>query len=74
MIPTLSQRELRHRDPRSQTALSRELSHGWLAFQSHDERRRLVPIPAGWETLADDGLAALLERAEPVAPTRRLVE
>ena len=74
VIPTLAQRELRHRNSQTQSSLSRELSQGWLAFQSRDERRRLVPTPAGWETLPEAGLGALLEQAEPVAATRRLIE
>lgn len=74
VIPTLAQRELRHRDPQARTSVSRELKHGWLAFQSRDERRRVVPIPDGWETLSDAGLVALLDQSVPVAPTRRLVE
>ena len=40
----------------------------WLAFQNADgtERRRLLEIPAGWETLADDRLDLLRRIAEPV--------
>ena len=57
-------------------SLSPQLEGGWLAFQSpQGERRRIVPIQAGWETLDERGLRALLGRAE-VQPTskRRLIE
>jgi hypothetical protein len=57
-------------------SLAPHLEGGWLAFQSpKGERRRIVPIPAGWEALDDSGLRRLLERAEvQPASTRRLIE
>jgi hypothetical protein len=55
---------------------------GWLAFQrvvapnddagqraAERERRRLVPVPRGWDSLDDPHLAALLQSA--VAPRAR---
>ena len=42
---------------------------GWLCFQSAHERRRLAPIPAGWEAWDErEFLAALLG---PLAMPRR---
>jgi hypothetical protein len=40
----------------------------WLAFQNEDgsERRRLLEIPEGWETLPDDRLDLVRRMAEPV--------
>jgi len=40
----------------------------WLAFQNEDgtERRRLLEIPDGWETLPDDRLDLVRRMAEPV--------
>jgi len=46
-----------------QPRLPRTHSDGWLCFQSSDEKRRLVPVPAGWERLSDDDLARLLNNA-----------
>jgi hypothetical protein len=43
---------------------------GWLCYDSGTEKRRLSPIPENWQTLSDDELAKLAERAE-VAPRRR---
>jgi hypothetical protein len=51
------------------------LAQGWLVFESTHEKRRLRPIPDGWDQLDDSGLAKLLHEAVP-APhtTRRLIE
>jgi hypothetical protein len=57
-------------------SLAPHLEGGWLAFQAPTgERRRVVPIPAGWEALDEAGLRRLLMRAEvqPVSK-RRLIE
>lgn len=47
---------------------------GWLAMKSGSERRRIAPIPAGWYQLSDAELVALIRRADPAAPGRRLIE
>jgi hypothetical protein len=44
---------------------------GWLTFMDGDDKRRLSPIPDGWEEWSDSQLAALLVRAQPVAKTPR---
>jgi ABC-type Fe3+ transport system substrate-binding protein len=46
---------------------------GWIVFETRNEneKRRLYPIPKGWNELPDPELEALLEMAEPV-PARRL--
>jgi hypothetical protein len=44
-----------------------ELQHGWLAFQSGSDRRRLVPVPESWSNLDDEALVTLLERADRVS-------
>ena len=36
---------------------------GWLTFESGDRKRRLAPIPSGWELMPDDSLRALLASA-----------
>jgi len=39
----------------------------WLVFLNGSRgRRRLSPVPHGWQRLGPEGLAALLERATPV--------
>ena len=39
---------------------------GWLTFEQGATRRRLVPIPEGWDSLPDSELVGLLERAAPL--------
>ena len=41
----------------------RQFAEGWLAFETAGERRRLAPIPPGWEELPEDKLRELCERA-----------
>ncbi|HYD53969.1 MAG TPA: hypothetical protein VEA99_15140, partial [Gemmatimonadaceae bacterium] len=43
--------------------LSHGLTHGWLAFDSDAEKRRLAPIPMGWDALPDRVLEALCRAA-----------
>lgn len=40
-----------------------ELAGGWLTFESAVEKRRLAPIPSGWNELPADALGELCERA-----------
>jgi hypothetical protein len=43
-----------------------QLVQGWLVFECDVEKRRLGPIPDGWDALPDADLALLLESAAPV--------
>jgi hypothetical protein len=42
------------------------LANGWLCFQRAEDRRRLTPVPLGWEQLDDRALERLCEAATPV--------
>ncbi len=42
------------------------LVQGWLVFECEVEKRRLGPIPEGWDALPNDELGKLLESAVPV--------
>jgi hypothetical protein len=42
---------------------------GWLCFQSPTERRRLAPVPAGWERWDERALLIMLEQG-PRSPRR----
>jgi hypothetical protein len=42
------------------------MENGWLCFQSGSRRRRLAPIPDGWNDLSDAGIAELFEGAREV--------
>ena len=47
---------------------------GWLAFEARHERRRLAPIPDGWDSLDEAGLDRLCAQARSVGRPRRLIE
>jgi len=49
--------------------LSEGYGRGWLTFESLKEKRRLVPIPSGWEEHSNDELRALCEQAKRIAKT-----
>jgi hypothetical protein len=51
---------------RPTTKIRQLMATGWLVFQSARERRRLVPIPADWETVSEGEPGALCARAERV--------
>ncbi len=40
---------------------------GWLTFASGKEKRRLSPIPEGWETASADELSDYCESADRIA-------
>lgn len=50
-----------------------KLVNGWLCFQSGGQKRRVAPIPAGWEKLDDMELGLLCVLASET-PQRRLTE
>jgi hypothetical protein len=50
--------------------LSKGFEHGWLTFESSAERRRLVPIPEGWEDFSDARIRNLLKTAA-AAPKKK---
>lgn len=47
---------------------------GWLTFEADGARRRLAPIPEGWETLPELTLAELCRRSVDVGNRPRLIE
>jgi hypothetical protein len=57
---TISQRRI---------TLSEGYGRGWLTLESLDEKRRLVPIPRGWEEASNTALRALCEQAKRIAKT-----
>jgi hypothetical protein len=62
--------EARRVRARPRVLLGSELERGWLYFQNETDaaiaRRRLAPIPPGWDELPEAELAALLARARQV--------
>jgi hypothetical protein len=45
------------------------LRGGWLCFECASAKRRLAPVPTGWDDFDDAALRTLLSRAVPVAST-----
>jgi hypothetical protein len=58
---------------RARVRVNPGMGAGWLVFDTRGERRRLAPIPAGWETASEAQLEMMLHDARPSAK-RRLVE
>ena len=55
--------------PYYSTGLTGPMLKGWLTFESGEDRRRLAPMPDGWEHATDEQLQALCSRAERIART-----
>jgi hypothetical protein len=57
----------RRRSPfRRSVAVATEYSQGWLCFESEGEKRRLAPVPPGWEEAGPDRLSTWLQAAKRV--------
>jgi len=59
----------RRRTSQRRITLSEGYGRGWLTFESVDEKRRLIPIPSGWEDLSQTELRELCEKARRVTKT-----
>ena len=66
--------ERRQVDDRTRVRIKTDLAHGWLAFESKHDKRRLTPIPSGWEGLDAQSLEQLCEQARSIGRPRRLLE
>lgn len=51
---------------RRSVAVASEYSQGWLCFESEGEKRRLAPVPPGWEEAGPDRLSTWLQAAKRV--------
>lgn len=51
---------------RRSVAVASEFSQGWLCFESEGEKRRLAPVPAGWQKAGPDRLSTWLQAAKRV--------
>ena len=49
--------------------LSEGYGRGWLTFESLVEKRRLVPIPSGWDHASNTELRTMCEQAKRIAKT-----
>src|SRR4051812_28173201 len=46
--------------------LAEGYGRGWLTFESTSEKRRLIPIPAGWDEMSNGELRVLCKKAKPI--------
>lgn len=53
------------------TLLPDEWKGGWLTFESGDEKRRLAPVPEGWDRLRPERLELLCRVAKPTTASAR---
>lgn len=87
VLPAFAERRRKEAFPKPEVARERrkrnearadlpaEFACGWLTFESALEKRRVAPIPKGWDTLSDSALEKLLQGAESAGPpSRRLIE
>ena len=51
---------------RRSLAVASEYSQGWLCFESEGEKRRLAPVPVGWQEAGPDRLSTWLQAARRV--------
>jgi hypothetical protein len=66
--------ERRSREDRTRVRVKSDLAHGWLAFECRHDKRRLSPIPVGWEAMDASALEQLCDQASSVGRPRRLLE
>ncbi|MDQ6769815.1 MAG: hypothetical protein M3Z54_07505 [Gemmatimonadota bacterium] len=57
----------RRRGPfRRSVSVASEYSSGWLCFESEGEKRRLAPVPSGWDEAGPERMAIWLQAAKRV--------
>ena len=56
-------------DPHHRPLVAAEFAYGWLCFETVGEKRRLAPVPEGWERADDETIEQWCCVAKPV--TRR---
>jgi hypothetical protein len=59
VVPTLVHNERK-------VSLSTGMTHGWLCFECGGVKRRIVPVPSGWEEWSEAELDSALATAQSV--------
>jgi len=54
-------------DPAHRPLVAAEFAYGWLCFETFGEKRRLAPVPEGWERADDETIEQWCRVAKPVA-------
>lgn len=57
----------RKSDPAHRPLVAAEFAYGWLCFETFGEKRRLAPVPEGWERADDETIEQWCCVAKPVA-------
>ena len=57
--------------PQKREFVSPGFQEGWLSFEAEGEKRRLAPVPPGWEDGTEVHLRVLLRTAQTAAGNRR---
>ena len=53
-------------DPQHRPLVAAEFAYGWLCFESGGEKKRLAPVPVGWQDAGPDRLSSWLQAAKRV--------
>jgi hypothetical protein len=51
---------------RVRPTIAEEFTYGWLCFETADEKRRLAPVPEGWDRADDETIEQWCCVAKPV--------
>jgi hypothetical protein len=54
---------------KARAIIAEEFTYGWLCFECSEEKRRLAPVPEGWDRADDETIEQWCCAAKPV--TRR---
>ena len=52
---------------RRASSVAKELTYGWLCFETVGEKRRLAPVPEGWDRADDETIEQWCCVAKPAA-------
>ena len=62
----------------SRATIAPEFTYGWLCFETSGEKRRLAPVPDGWDRADDETIEQWCCTAKPVTrkkdPAQRRIE
>ena len=58
----------------SRSHVAAEFAYGWLCFETNGEKRRLAPVPEGWETADEETIERWCSLAKPVVrrPSKKI--
>lgn len=56
----------RRRVKKARNPVAEEYAYGWLCFECADEKRRLAPVPEGWDRADDESIEQWCCVAKPV--------